>query len=48
MSSAGEGGGGGGGVLNFPLPVPCTPGSRPFRCGSASCAFSIAKYHAML
>ena len=33
--------GGGGGGLNFPLPLPCTP-------GSCLCAFSIATHYTML
>ena len=46
------GGWGGGRDLNFPLPFPCTSGSRPSRCRSrpsrCSSRLSIVKYYAML
>ena len=36
------------GGLNFPLPVPFNPGSRPVFVGSYLCIFSIVKYWIML
>ena len=42
----GKGKDGGQGALNFPLPVPCIPCSRPLFL--PHCAFAIAKYYAML
>ena len=48
LSARGINSGGGQGGLNFPLPVPFNPGSRPVFLAPALCIFSIAKHCAML